>query len=307
MKLVSNVVFTKNRPLQLDAYLESLSRYFPAGLIQTYVLYKKELFEEQYKQLFRRYSGCIVVEERDFSSDFLRLLEEINTKFVLFGVDDVVYFDAVDFEAIDRTFDSFDDIFGFSLRFGESVLDNGRDKTETIEINGRKIHKLNWQQGQTKSTSYPFELCATVYRTELVKKIINFSRSTSPAAVKLFSPSSVLIKGLKQIGLARKVLKKFGFFYNPNTLESWNCRWCRNHSGLLPAFIYFQKQCASVIQVNMVNTSTVNLTDGNVQHTVEVLAERYKQGYRLDIDFIAANKPAETHCGTECFKLVKRS
>ena len=47
MKMINNIVFTKNRPLQLDAYLEGLHRHFPLELIQTYILYKVELFEEE--------------------------------------------------------------------------------------------------------------------------------------------------------------------------------------------------------------------------------------------------------------------
>jgi hypothetical protein len=35
------------------------------------------------------------------------------------------------------------------------------------------------------------------------------------------------------------------------------------------------------------------------------LNEKYKNGFRLDIDFICLNKPAGTHSGSECFRLVK--
>ncbi len=49
LKSISNIVFTKNRPLQLDAYLTSLYRHAPEELIQTYVIYKVELFDEQYR------------------------------------------------------------------------------------------------------------------------------------------------------------------------------------------------------------------------------------------------------------------
>ncbi len=106
--------------MQLDGYLESLYRYFPAELFQTYVLYKRELFEEEYKQLFCKYPDCIVIEENDFHSDFLKIVNKVDTKYILFGVDDVVYFGSVDFEIIDETFNSFpEDTFGFSLRFGK--------------------------------------------------------------------------------------------------------------------------------------------------------------------------------------------
>jgi hypothetical protein len=105
------------------------------------------------------------------------------------------------------------------------------------------------------------------------------------------------------------ILKKFGYFYNPNTLESWNCRWCQKNSDQFPARLYFQKNCASAIQVNMVNTTTnqdSNEYDDLAKYTVETLNAKYKEGYSVDIEAIEKDKPVITHVGQECFKLVKR-
>jgi hypothetical protein len=303
--MISNIVFTKNRPLQLEAYLESLYRYFPQGLIQTYIIYKRELFEEEYQQLFSKYADCIVIKENDFHGDFLKLLSQINTKFILFGVDDVVYFDSVDFEIIDETFNSFpEDTFGFSLRFSKEILEDD-DVIADVEVAGHKVHRVDWKQGQTPNSRYPFELCATVYKTELVKKIIAGTMNSNPLAKRLFCPSSAFMRAMNKVVSVRSTLKQFGYFFSPNTLESWNCRWCQNHSDQLPGFLYFQKICASAIQVNMVNTSTRSKLDGSAKHTVEALNEKYKSGHRLDIDFVARNKPTATHCGVESFKLTK--
>ena len=115
-----------------------------------------------------------------------------------------------------------------------------------------------------------------------------------------------LIKCVGKVCSTRSILKSFGYFFSPNTLESWLCRWCKTHPGDFPNFTYFQKLCASAIQVNMVNTSTKNTFDGTAEHTVEALNEKYKEGYRFDIDAFAAHKPAELSCGREHFKLVKR-
>ncbi len=307
MKMISNIVFTKNRPLQLDAYLESLYRYLPSALIQTYIIYKPELFEEEYEQLFRKYPNCTVIRENDFHGDFLKLLSQISTKYILFGIDDVVYFDSVGFDIIDEAFAKYTkDIFGFSLRFSAENVKNGNDPISETTIAGQTVYTLNWTQGRTPTTRYPFELCATVYPTALVKRIINSVINNNPVIKKLFSPSSALIKALGRTKLKRKVLKHFGYFFSPNTLESWNCRWCQNHSDQLPGLLYFQKLCASAIQVNLVNTSTVNITNGSAENTVEALNDRYKQGYRLHIDFVANNKPTSTHCGKEFFRLVKK-
>jgi hypothetical protein len=310
MKLISNIVFTKNRPLQLNGYLESLYRYFPPEQIQTYVLWKQELFTQEYEQLFSRYPTCVVVRERDFSGDFFKILNQIETKYILFGIDDVVYFDSVEISLIDVAFEiAGDNIFGFSLRFGCNVLNNGKDKVAENEIESQKIYKLNWQSGQTKNTSYPFELCATIYRTELVKKIIHSSRSHNKSAIIFFSPDSVLIKGLRKLrmaGKAKRILKDFGFFYNPNALEDWVCKWCKENAENLPAYIYFKKASASAIQVNLVNIRKCGAAYENREHTVETLNEKYQKGWVLDIDFIAEHKPTDTHCGKENFKLIKK-
>ena len=55
----------------------------------------------------------------------------------------------------------------------------------------------------------------------------------------------------------------------------------------------------------MVNTSTNKEDNGLVEHTVEVLAEKYKYGYRIDIEAIEENKPDSTHCGADYFRLTK--
>ncbi len=307
-KLLSNIVFTKNRPLQLDAYLESLYRYFPAELIQTYIIYKLERFEEEYEQLFQKYSNCIVTKEKDFHSDFLKILSQVNTKYILFGVDDVVYFDSIGVKAIDETFSRFSkDIFGFSLRFGVENLKDGNDPVSQTTVADQIVYSINWTQGRTRATRYPFELCATIYPTVLIKNIINNVMNNNILAKRLFSPDSILIKVLSKAISTRSILKSFRFFFSPNTLESWNCRWCQNHSDQLPSFLFFQKQCATAIQVNMVNVTQRKIFDSSAEYTVEALNEKYKNGYRLDIDFVSQSKPIGTHCGPEYFKLVRNN
>lgn len=305
-RMITNIVFTRNRPLQLDAYLESLYRHFGTEYIQTYVIYKVELFSEEYESLFEKYPDCIVIREKDFHSDCVKLINQMESKYILFGVDDVVYFDSVDFDVIDKTFDDYnEDIFGFALRFSPAFLKDGGDIIVNIDVAGQEVHRLNWKNGQTPYSRYPFELCSTIYTTALVKKIICNAMNNKRLIRTLFSPGSFLIKTLGKVIPTRSILKSFGYFFNPNTLESWNCRWCQNHDDELPSFFYFQKLCASAIQVNMVNATTRKTFDGPNEYTVEALAEKYRQGYRLDINFIDENKPTGIHCGSGCFRLEK--
>ena len=306
-RLVSNIVFTKNRPLQLDGYLESLYRHFPAELIQTYILYKPELFDDQYRQLFEKYSDCIVIRETDFSADFFRILNRVDTEYILFGIDDVVYFDSVDFDIIKKTFEEFpDDIFGFSLRLSRRNMMESNDPINEADVGEQMIYSINWTQGRTPGTRYPFELCATIYKSELVRNIIKSSRKNNTLCENLFAPNSRVVGILSKIIRRHKLLKMFGYFYNPNTLESWNCRWSQRHAEKLPGRLYFQELCASAIQVNMVNVTDRKTFEGSAEHTVKALSKKYKEGFRLDLVFISNNKPTEPHCGKDKFKLVKK-
>jgi hypothetical protein len=308
-KTISNIVFTKNRPLQLQAYLESLYRYFPSKIIQTYIVYKEEFFGEQYDMLFRKFPDCVVIREKDFHSDFLKILSQISTKYILFGVDDVVFFDSVDFNVIYRTFAAYaGEIFGFSLRYSKEFITYMGGSIYESVMDGQTVYSINWAQDRSSQTLRPFrpfELCATIYPTALVKKIIDRAMNNNPLAKKLFAPGSFLIKSLGKAKLRRSVLKSFGYFYSPNKLESWNYHWCIRNKEQLPNYLYFQKPCASAIQVNMVNTSTAKNFDGNSEYTVEAINNSYKRGYRLDIDFIAENKPKGTHAGREHFRLTE--
>ena len=164
--LISNIVFTKNRPLQLDAYLTSLYRHMPSEQIQTYALYKREMFDEEYTQVFQKFSGCIVIEEQNFHDDFVNLMERINTDYIIFGTDDVVFFDSVHFEVIDAAFRQFsNDIFGFTLRFNRENLAESDNIIKEMSVAGQKVFQLDWKRAENRHAKYPFELNSTIYRT----------------------------------------------------------------------------------------------------------------------------------------------
>jgi hypothetical protein len=302
---VANIVFTKNRPLQLEGYLRSLYGQYKSELFQTYVIYKEELFNEQYEDVFSNYREAEVIRETNFHRDLIGLIERIDTEYVLFGIDDVAFFDDVDFSLIKRTFESAEkEIFGFTLRFAPESLKQNGENIRNFEVDGQKVYSVDWTKGQSAHTRYPFELCCSFYKTAMVKEILKNVVSDNPLARSLFSPGS----GFSNILLStirRKVFKCFGFIFSPNTLESWVCRWCQENPEKLPKFTYFQKLCASAIQVNMVNTSTKGIFEGKEDNTVETLNEKYQQGYRLDLDYIKSNRPKSLACGKECFKLAK--
>lgn len=305
-KIISNIIFSMNRPLQLEAYLESLHRHIPQELIRTYIIYKKDLFDEQYLEVFKRFEGCIVIREKDFHKDFVGLIEQIDTKYILFGTDDVIYYDSVSFDIIDRIFERFgDDIFGFTLRLCPQNLSPEDDKFSPLQVDGETIYRLSWKDAQTRNAKYPFELNSTIYRTSLVKKILGPVAKARPFLQKIFAKDSLIGGFLGSVMSMKHLLISISTFRDPNTLEGYCHKWCARHKSRLPSCLFFQKLCASAIQVNIVNTSVDNPTDGTDKQTVEVLNEKYKHGYRFDIKGIEKNKPKATHAGREYFSLTK--
>ncbi|MEN6306155.1 MAG: hypothetical protein ABFD91_00235 [Anaerohalosphaeraceae bacterium] len=308
-KRISVIVFTKNRPLQLHGYLESLHRYFPSEAIQVYILYKPELFGDEYEHCFRSFPECQVIRETNFHLDFLRLFEGIKTPYILFGIDDLVYFDGVKLATIQETFDKMGDLLlGFSLRLDQQQMPEdfavGSVRPETIA--GQTIYALDWTKGKTSTTRYPFELCATIYRTDDIRRVFSRVVSRNWIANHYFRPGSKAACLYGRFFKTRNLYKRFGFFYNPNTLESWCCRYIQRHPDAFGHVLAYQVICGTAIQVNMVNTTTVNVWDDSAKLTVEVLAEKYRQGWRLDIDSLTADKPRQTHSGPERFKLCKK-
>jgi hypothetical protein len=66
--------------------MESLYNYSPAERIQTHIIYKPELFSKEYGSLFKRYPDCIIIRENDFHADCLNIINQADTKYILFGV-----------------------------------------------------------------------------------------------------------------------------------------------------------------------------------------------------------------------------
>ncbi len=293
--------------MQLHGYLEGLRRCFSPELLRTVILYKPELFDAEYEYCFSQFPGCEIIRETDFHSDLLAAIHNTCTDYLLFGIDDVVYFDSVGLEVIEKAFEMLgSDLLGFSLRLDKRQMpeDIEAGNLKEYKVDNQQVYGANWTKGKTENTQYPFELCATIYRTEDIKRIIAGTMKGGDFMHTRFAPCSFLTKLIGCVYPRRKLLKKLGYFYNPNTFESWCCRHVQNNSDGFGYLLAFQKICASAIQVNCVNTTTYNAWDDDENLTVERLNEKYKEGMRLDIDFIQKNPSQTPHVDRNYFRLI---
>jgi len=276
----------------------------PREMSQTYILYKPDLFGEQYDEVFNKFDYCKTIREKDFNRDFLGILGKVETEYINFGTDDVVYFDSVDFYVIEETFKAFKKkIFGFSLRMSPESIQEHR--IDSHRINGQDVYSVNWKKTKDKTARYPFELNGTIYRTELVREIVSHVSRDKEILKKIFAKNSFWARVASRLFSMKNFLILLNSFHNPNNLEGHSYRWIKTHKKRYPDKLFFQKLCSAAIQVNIVNTAVNNPIDGGDEHTVESLNEKFKQGYKFNVEALDKNKPKATHVGQEYFRLVK--
>ncbi|MBN1125601.1 MAG: hypothetical protein JXA82_11380 [Sedimentisphaerales bacterium] len=304
-KPLTNIIFTRNRPLQLAAYLESFLQSMGPAVHQVYIIYKEDLFDEEYTKVFSMFPQCRIVREQEFHQDFMCVFEQVETQYVIFATDDVVYFDSVDFSVINATFEQRRDIFGFTLKFGPDYFSDGKEPIFEDRIGDHTVYKVNWKKAMDLPSKYPFELNSTIYRTSLVRKILHHIGRDRTGWQRAFAEGTILYR-LGRLFFSRKRLyHAFRTFYDPNNLEGYGYRWCRSHKWQLSKYLYFQKICATTLQVNRVNTVVDNPVYGTDEHAVETLNAKFQQGYRLNLDFLQKNKPSYCRVGKEYFQLTK--
>ena len=85
------------------------------------------------------------------------------------------------------------------IRLSPQNLGGEKDTITEMEVAGQKIYRLNWKQGKTRNSKYPFELDCTIYRTPLVKMIVSNIAKKRPLLMKLFPRDSLRVKLLKRV------------------------------------------------------------------------------------------------------------
>lgn len=121
------LLFSFDRPLQLYACLESIERYF-TGVRRLSVIYRTshDGYLKGYQQVKERFPQVTFIKQsedhpkKEFKSLVLKSIFDSPSQYILFGVDDIIVKDFVDFkfcmEMMERT-----KAYGFYLRFGKNI------------------------------------------------------------------------------------------------------------------------------------------------------------------------------------------
>ncbi len=168
---ISVIVFSKDRPLQLQAYLESLFYYSSIKEDSIYVLYQPTE-NISYQELIRQYPNIHWVEETNFPADLMTILDEAKD-FILWGCDDVFFKSFFDPTICVKALSQDPKIFGFGLRLGKNIPPD-------VEMISRGDYLLcNWTKAPQGYWSYPWEVSTSIYRKSDVMEFIKLSSNIS--------------------------------------------------------------------------------------------------------------------------------
>ena len=262
--MISVIVFTKDRPMQLDAYLESLMRHSNVYEKQISIIYKENP-AINYKKVIKKYSNCNWIYEKHFYSDLMNAID-LSQDYILFGCDDVVFKNTLQFEYAENLLTKNNDIFGFSFRLGKNI------KPSPKQI--LKIDKhLEWCWANTSEAhyNYPWELDCTLYRKKDIKDILNASD---------------------------------GKIINPNFLESVIANEPLKFIKRLKLACLDAENQSIVITVNRVQETHLNSVDESERTSIKYLDCIYNEkNKKLDIHKIAKLRNSNIHVGSEYFIL----
>jgi hypothetical protein len=246
------VVFSKDRPLQLDATLASLLlRCKDPERMEVNVLYTTSSAYQEglYGQLRLEYPGVIFRRERHFRGDVLALVA--GAGFVAFVVDDALFVREFSLGTVIEQLEANDAAIGFSLRLGTNTtycypMDAQQDLPEFTTVRPGVL-AYRWP-GASHDFGYPFDLSSSVYRTADIEPLL------------------------------RRIP-----FSNPNLMEGRLAERAPASGQRQPVLLCFERSVAFCIPANMVQTVAKNRAGARAAESPEALAATFERGCRIDL------------------------
>lgn len=260
----SIIVFSKDRPMQLHAYLESLFSFSDVHETDVKILLRQTP-NIDYSRVISSFPNVNWVKEKNFHSD---LVSVINTSSdcIMFGCDDVVFTGPFSLDFAKNVLIENEDIFGFSFRLGNNILPQPKSFSDI-----RGYRKWCWSEAKEIHYNYPWELDCTVYRKSDIQQMLH------AYGANIKSPN--YFEGNFAADAKKYILR-------PN-LACLNAR-----------------SKAVVITVNAVQDTHQNGFDSNKPTDIDSLNYLYnKKKNKLDIKAISEIQNDQIHVGSEYFLL----
>jgi glycosyltransferase involved in cell wall biosynthesis len=262
------LIFSKDRPLQLDATLRSFMIHcldFDRQSVRILVRASNERYGEAYHSLekeYSSYSNIALIAETEFRQQVVHLLR--HASYVLWLVDDNLFVRDFSLHFCREMLAKEPDALGYSLRLGKNTtycysLDLPQPPPEFTELPGAAC-LFDWTCA-AHDFGYPLEISSSLYRTgELLP----------------------LLEAL--------------FFRNPNSLEAEMAGRTSCFTATFPKLLCSELSVAFCNPINKVqNISGQNRSGDTPELATESLLESYLKGKRVDVAAYAGFIPNACH------------
>jgi hypothetical protein len=270
------IVFSKDRPLQLEALLRGLhdlTTAADAGPIHVLHLASAPLFERGYELLQASFPDVRFVREQRFDEDLRRILDGLDC--VTFLVDDAVFYRPFDWRAAYETVEGRGDILGFSLRLGLNLSRSIRSalppfawpETTPLGRSGElpgggpedEILALAWSRHPKNLDLHtPLEVSSSCFRTATVLALLDGQEIANPNMLEL-------------------------------TLDAQKSRLRERPVA------FFRKSVSYCLPVNAVQDMFSNLVMQDDDYTPAALGQHFLDGFRFNLEDLRFYTPASTH------------
>lgn len=252
---VNAIIFSYNRPAQLDLLLRSIELNHPE--LRPVVLYRHDVsdtYQQAYRSVFAAHPHTAHVEEGWFKEQLEMLLAGIGTSVMLLCDDDVVYRRMT----LPWRYFTSHEVFSFTYRLGLNTtycypLDQQQSIPEFIQQG--LFHYWRWDTAEY-DFGYPGSIDGGVFRAQQLLEMVR------PLP-----------------------------YFNPNTFEDAIMQRCKQYN--LPVLACYQQSCVVGMPLNIVNVSHPNRHVGETSPLE--LNERYLAGEQISLDTIDADKVNAAH------------
>lgn len=269
--MLSVICFSKDRPLQLQAYLESL--IFFSGLKEPYItVLFKETGSIKYDELLKKFSHVNWIREENFNND-LSCIVKNSENFILFGCDDVFFKSQFNPNYCIKALQADSKLYAFSLRMGANITGLPQLKISN--------HHLEWDWSETVNPNwnYPWEVSGSIYRKIDVLNYMNYAGEFSNPNYfeDLFHKKLLSDKKMQPgISLQRKLA-------------------CFNNSKCL------------TLTINRVQDEFNNEFDGSLPTDIDSLYKAYTNGQRISWESFEECQNNVVHVTSKFFRLTSDS
>lgn len=185
------LIFSKDRPMQLYALLESVGRYV-SGLNKVTVLYRtsSSKFDSGYQIVKNDFAHVDYIQQapkpaKDFWPLTQKAIFDSPAPYIMFAVDDDMVVDEVDCDQCTQLLDAHDALYGFYLRLGSNICHsyaaNKATPVPPLQQVATSKHGAiyYWQfKDQQGGWGYPNTVDMTIYRKRDVQKVFDLFNGT---------------------------------------------------------------------------------------------------------------------------------